>query len=300
MAKENNEIPPTSHEPLPAWAQRVLEHLHVPEQTLAPVGHAALQRHSLDRAARTHHAHGRRCRRDSTTIPQCRSRPGKTASRDVTDCALAVRNDDLRSRRPSRRQLDEIAATTTAGTDFGLDVLSSHFERGVAAARPTRNCIRRSIDADFAIVQQQTVGGAHRRDDVARSSRRSRARQSALSAGDPAQRFATPTERRSADAGRREAWYATAYRPDMTTIVVIGDTTPRGRAERSSKDTSARWKAAGPKPNVEPAAGAAERAGASARSGDGARAVVGAARRNARRSSAPIRLGRRCNWRTPC
>ncbi len=37
MAKEDVAVPPTTHQPLPAWAQRVLDRLAVPEQTLNPV-----------------------------------------------------------------------------------------------------------------------------------------------------------------------------------------------------------------------------------------------------------------------
>src|SRR5262249_13293669 len=36
LAKESNAIPPSSHEPLPSWAQSALANLRVPEQTLAP------------------------------------------------------------------------------------------------------------------------------------------------------------------------------------------------------------------------------------------------------------------------
>ena len=57
--------------------------------------------------------------------------PGQEGVADVTAALLAVRNDDLRSRCVRKRELDNIAATTPAGTDFGVDVLSSHFDRGV-------------------------------------------------------------------------------------------------------------------------------------------------------------------------
>ena len=66
-------------------------------------------------------------------------------------------------------ELDKIAATTSAGTQFGVDVLSGDFDRGMQLLADEE--LHPAFDPKaFAIVQKQTVGCAHRRGDVARPS----------------------------------------------------------------------------------------------------------------------------------
>ena len=61
------------------------------------------------------------------------------------------------------------------------------------------------------------------------------------------QRFATPGSVGGLTVSDVRAWYEKAYRPDMTTIVVIGDTTPRD-ARATFESYFGAWKSAGPRP----------------------------------------------------
>jgi zinc protease len=74
-----------------------------------------------------------------------------------------------------------------------------------------------------------------------------------LPPGDPALREATPATVDSLVLNNVRDFYARTYRPDLTTIVVVGDVTPaQARAEVEKYFGS--WKATGPKPDVVPAA----------------------------------------------
>jgi zinc protease len=69
--------------------------------------------------------------------------------------------------------------------------------------------------------------------------------------GDPDQRFATPQTVGGLTLADVKSWFASAYRPDLTTIVVVGDVTP-DEAKASITKYFGGWKAQGPKPSVYP------------------------------------------------
>ncbi|HEX4014392.1 MAG TPA: pitrilysin family protein [Candidatus Cybelea sp.] len=247
MAKENNQIPPTTHEPLPDWAQRVLEHLSVPEQTIAPADM------TLSNGMRlvVQPEHNTRTVVVSGQIdgnPDVQEPAGQEGIGDVTD-ALFAYGTSTYDRIGLQTELDKIAATATGGSDFGVSVLSSHFERGVQllADEQLHPALK---DADFKIVQGQIAGGLTGEMTSPEHLTQVALNKALYPAGDPAQRFATPKSVASLTLADVKQWYATAYRPDMTTVVVIGDTTPEAAKALFERYFGA-WKAAGPKPNVD-------------------------------------------------
>jgi zinc protease len=246
LAKENNAIPPTTHEPLPAWAQRVLQHLQVPEQTLAPVEMRLSNGVRLivqpERITPTVVVSG-----EIHNDPSVQEPAGMEGVGDVTEGLLPYGTVSY-GRVALQSQFDSIAATSAVGTEFGLDILSSHLERGVQLlADEERHPAFNS--SDFTIVRQQAaaelVGEMTSPDhlaDVALA-------KALYPPGDPAQRFATPQTVGALTLQDVKSWYAAAYRPDLTTIVVIGDTTPQA-AKTIFEKYFGGWTAAGPKPNV--------------------------------------------------
>jgi zinc protease len=68
-------------------------------------------------------------------------------------------------------------------------------------------------------------------------------------ATDPLQRFATPQTAGSVAADDVRSYYESVYRPDMTTVVVIGDVTPEQAKAEFEKYFGA-WTARGSKPEV--------------------------------------------------
>jgi zinc protease len=250
MAKENNEIPPSKHEPLPSWAQQVLDNLSVPEQTLAPTDMRLSNGIRLivqpERITHTVVVEG-----EIQNDPGVQEPSGKEGVDDVTS-SLFPYGTTTYDRLAYQAQLDAIAANVDAGTDFGLDVLSSHFERGVQLLADDE--LHPAFDAsDFAIVRQQTAGelaGAMTSPDHLAEVALNKA---LYPAGDPSQRYATPKSVGALTLDDVKSWYASAYRPDLTTIVVIGDTTPEA-AKAIFEKYFGGWRAVGPKPNVEPPA----------------------------------------------
>ena len=212
MAKENNEIPPSSHEPLPSWAQHVLDNLQVPQQTISPTDmtlpngiRLIVQPESI---SHTVVVAGEIENNEDLQVP-----PGQEGVADVT-AGLLPFGTTTYDRIAFQTELDKIAASTEAGTSFGLDVLSSQFDRGMQllADEELHPAFR---PADFAVVQQQTGGelaGAmttpQHLADVALN-------KALYPPGDPEQRFATPKTVGALTLADVKSWFATAYRPDL-------------------------------------------------------------------------------------
>lgn len=248
LAKENNAIPPSSHEPLPPWAQRVLDNLRVPEQTLSPADMRLSNGIRLivqpEHITNTVVVAG-----EIRNDPQVQEPAGREGVADVT-ASLFPYGTTSYDRIAFQTELDKIAATMDAGTSFGLDVLSRSFERGVQLLADQE--LHPAFDpANFAIVRSQTadelVGEMTAPDHLAEVAQN----KALYPAGDPSQRYATPKSVNALTLADVKAWYASAYRPDLATIVVIGDTTP-GEARALFEKYFGAWKATGPKPTVEP------------------------------------------------
>ena len=247
MAKENNEIPPTSHEPLPSWAQHILDNLSVPQQTISPTDMTLANGIRLivqpESISHTVVVAGKIENNEDIQVP-----PGQEGVADVTDGLLPFGTTTY-DRIAFQTELDKIAASTEAGTDFGLDVLSSQFDRGMQllADEELHPAFR---PADFSVVQQQTAGELAGDMTTPEHLAEVALNKALYPAGDPEQRFATPKSVGALTLADVKTWFATAYRPDLTTIVVIGDTTPEAAKAIVEKYFGA-WQATGPKPNVE-------------------------------------------------
>ncbi|HKQ88538.1 MAG TPA: pitrilysin family protein, partial [Candidatus Acidoferrales bacterium] len=148
-----------------------------------------------------------------------------------------------------QKALDDIAADESAGTHFSLAVLAPDFDRGVALLAD--NELHPALPAQaFKIVQQQTaraVAGQLQSPDYLT--------QRALEEGlfpktDPVLRQATPQTVSSLTLADVNAYYQKAFRPDLTTIVVIGDVTPEN-AKAVIEKYFGTWKATGPAPQTD-------------------------------------------------
>ena len=154
-----------------------------------------------------------------------------------------------RDRLAFQKALDDIAANETAGYSFSLAVLKEDFARGVELLAD--NELRPALpEGVFDVFKQRTsrfIAGNLTSPEY----RSSRALDLALlPAGDPALRQATPASLDGVTLGDVKQYHAATIRPDLTTIVVIGDIAPadaRAVIEKWFGD----WRSIGPKPKID-------------------------------------------------
>jgi zinc protease len=245
---EDNTIVPTEHSGLPDFARNVLANLHVPASTLAPA--VSVLPNGINLIVQPEHiSHTVVVRGQIAANPGVQDPPGKDGIDEMIGDLLPYGTQTY-DRLSFQTELDKIAADVSAGPSFSLDVLTPNFERGMQLLADDE--LHPAFPANaFAIVKNQTVGeltGSVKSPDFL-------ARRALLQAlyppGDPARRVATPQTAASVSLADIKSVYATTYRPDLATIVVIGDITPeaaRAAVEKYFGD----WKASGPKPNLYP------------------------------------------------
>jgi zinc protease len=147
-----------------------------------------------------------------------------------------------------QKALDDIAANESAGYGFSVVVLKEHFSRGVELLAD--NELHPALPAQaFAVVKQQTaqfVAGNLQ----SPSYRTSRALDlGLLPVGDPSLRETTPATLGKVTLDDVKKYHDSTVRPDLTTIVVIGDVTPE-EAKAVIEKWFGDWKAVGPKPET--------------------------------------------------
>jgi zinc protease len=148
-----------------------------------------------------------------------------------------------------QKALDDIAANETAGHGFSVRVLKQDFSRGVQLLAD--NELHPALPEEaFKIIKEQSAQfvAGNRKSPGYRMER-------AVSVGllpkaDPALREVTPETVSSLVLDDVKQYYAKTVRPDLTTIVVIGDVTPEEAKNVVGKWFGGSWKASGPKPEV--------------------------------------------------
>jgi len=147
-----------------------------------------------------------------------------------------------------QKALDDIAASESAGYHFSLQVLKADFSRGVQLLAD--NELHPALPAAaFAVEKKQTeqfVAGNLRSPGY----RAGRALSLALlPTGDPELRQTTPATVGNATLPELKQYYDATFRPDLTTIVVVGDVTPQAARQVIEKWFGG-WKTTGPRPNT--------------------------------------------------
>jgi len=161
-----------------------------------------------------------------------------------------------------QKALDDIGAEESAGTAFALQALPKQFDRGVQLM--AENELHPALPEDaFKTVQTQVaqaVAGQLQSPDFL-------AHQAVSSAlfpkDDPSLRHATPATVQSLTLQDVKDYYQHVFRPDLTTIVVIGNVTPEEAKAVITKYFEG-WKAVGDKPETDLPAAPPNKASATA------------------------------------
>ena len=245
---EDNTVVPTEHGGLPDFARNVLANLHVPASTLAPS--LSTLPNGIKLVVQPEHvSHTVAVRGQIGMNPGVQDPPGKDGIDGIISDLLPYGTQTY-DRLTYQAELDKIAADVSAGPSFSLDVLTANFDRGMQLLADDE--LHPAFPAQaFSIVKNQTVGelaGSVKSPDFLAH----RALVQALyPPGDPARRFATPQTAASISLDDVKSAYAAMYRPDLTTIVVIGDITTDAARAKVEKYFGA-WRAVGPKPDLYP------------------------------------------------
>ncbi len=232
---------------LPQWASEALETLHLPDLGTPPQVTTLANGLKLivlpEHIGRTVSVFGQV--RQVTEIEEPKGQDGVA---EIT-AKLFDYGTKLHDRLAYQKALDDIAAQSNAGSRFALKVLTPEFEHGMALLAEAE--LQPAFpEQDFTIVRQQTaqtLGGLLHSPDYLFK----RAVQSAiLPPTDPSLRQPTPDSVNGLKLDDVRAYYARAYRPDLTTIIVAGDVTPE-QARQVVERSFGGWQATGPKPDID-------------------------------------------------
>jgi zinc protease len=249
-APENNTIVPSHEEPLPSWADSLLNQLHVPAQTTNPTVSVLPNGMRLIVQPETG-THTVVLRGSISNAPTMEEKAGKDGVASLTSTLLDYGTTTY-DRLAYQRELDKIAANISTGTDFGVDVTTAGFDRGVQLLADAQlHPLMRAADFEIAKQQeyQEVASQEHSPDHLTRIS----LIDALYPANDPTRRDTTPASVKALTLDDVRDWYDTAYRPDLATIVVIGDVTP-AQARAVVEKWFGGWQAHGPVPNLYPSA----------------------------------------------
>ncbi len=180
--------------------------------------------------------------------PALQEPPGREGITDVLE-GLFSYGTTTHDRLSFQKELDTIAADLEVGRDFSLQVLSDHFDRGVELL--AEDLLHPALPPPaFQIVRKETAAHvAGRLESPSYVSRRALITR-LYPKKDPRQREATPGTVTSVSLPQVRDYYKAAFRPDLTTLVVIGRVTPE-EAKAAVEKYFGAWSAEGPRPETD-------------------------------------------------
>jgi zinc protease len=149
-----------------------------------------------------------------------------------------------------QRALDDTDTDLRAGTEFAFETTRASFGRAVNLL--AENELQPRFDQrTFEQARDRAVGELQTSLNSANGVALRRAAPYLLPVGDPELRQPTPAELGSLTLEQVERYYGAVIRPDLTTIVVVGNVAP-DTVRAVIEHDFANWHAEGPPPNVDP------------------------------------------------
>lgn len=232
---------------LPPWAEKALRRLSVPESTVHPVVSTLPNGLKLivqpESISNTINVYGHVKHESRLQAPK-----GKDGVGEVLGRLFSFGTTSL-DRLGFQKALDDIAGNASAGADFSLQVLSDQFERGVQLLAD--NELHPALpEGAFKIVRRQVAAAVAGRLQSP-GYLTGRALNAALyPQRDPMLRQSTPKTVASLTLRDVRRYYQQVFRPDLTTMVVIGKVTPE-QARAVIEKYFGSWQATGPKPHTD-------------------------------------------------
>jgi zinc protease len=233
--------------PLPAWAKRKLNPLDVPPSKVNPSVTTLANGLRLivqpEAISDTVSVYGGVKNRAELEVPK-----GKEGVDEILEDLFSYGSVKL-DRLAFQEALDEIGAKATVGTRFSLQVLDDRLDRGLELVADNLLHPRLPEEAFKAVKQRTRQAVAGRLQSPIYLSQRALL-QAIYPPNDPTLRQATPETVASVELEDVRAYYEKVFRPDLTTIVIIGKVTPE-QAKTLVEKYFREWKATGPKPETD-------------------------------------------------
>ncbi len=233
--------------PLPKWAQASAERITVPPfnphptQSILPNGLNLIVQ--LETISDTVSVYGYIKNR-----PELEEPAGKEGVSLVLEQLFPFGTTSL-DRVAFQRAVDDIGAMESAGSEFSIQMLSAHFDRGVQLL--AQNELQPALPAKaFDGVRTQVTGIIAGKLQSPDFLTRQALKQALFPKQDPSHRHPTAASVSSLKLADVKEYYRHAFRPDLTTIVVIGNVNPDD-ARKTIEKYFGKWRSAGPKPETD-------------------------------------------------
>lgn len=245
--QETISLPAQKGTALPTWADTLLHNLSLPPSTPAPAVSRLENGLTLivqpENVSKTVSIYGHIRNRPETEEPA-----GKEGVSLLLDEMMPYGTTHL-DRLAFQAALDGIGADESAGTDFYIRALSDHFDRAAALLADnelTPAFPKTAFESVRSLIRPYIASRNKAPEFLAQQA----VRESVFPMDDPTLRHATAASIAGITLQDVNSYYRKVFRPDLTTIVVIGDVTPE-RARAVIGKYFGDWSAQGPLPETD-------------------------------------------------